>query len=53
MDKEREETSVCRRCGKEYKLDYSDEEIYGDELRPVKNDCGKHGDWKSGHGYPM
>lgn len=46
-------TSICRRCKKEYALDYTAEQLYGDELRPVKDDCGCGGNWKSGHGYPM
>jgi hypothetical protein len=51
-EKGRPATSICYTCDKEYLLDYTDEEEYGDELRPRTGDCGKH-DWKSGHGYPM
>lgn len=46
-------TDTCRVCKKEYKLDYSDEDKYGDELRPVLGYCNKCHEKENTHYYPF
>lgn len=52
-EEERPETDIFRVCGAEYKLDYSLEEKYGDELRPVRGYCGQHETIYDNHYYPF
>lgn len=44
---------TCRTCAKKYKLDYSLEDKYGDELRPVRGYCPKHASNTGNHYYPF
>lgn len=43
---------TCRVCGKTYELDYSMEDKYGDELRPVRDYCPEHSSTRNNHPYP-
>lgn len=44
---------TCRTCKNSYPLDYSDEDKYGDELRPVRGYCPKCHNTSNNHYYPF